>query len=138
MYKTKDYLHNGVLYLNNIIRPHHKQLSTLMIYSTTKCQSRCKHCSIWQKPEDHLSFESIKDIMASRCITKTRWLVWKVESFYCIPMRMPSWSGLETTTPTIHFYPIALRLKNSLKRFDAIIRSIYTFRLMATRKHTSS
>lgn len=70
MYKTKDYLHNGVLYLNNIIRPHHKQLSTLMIYSTTKCQSRCKHCSIWQKPEDHLSFENIKDIMASRCITK--------------------------------------------------------------------
>ena len=34
MYKTRDYIHNGVLYLNNIIRPHHKQLSTLMIYST--------------------------------------------------------------------------------------------------------
>lgn len=38
MYKTSDYLRNGVLYLNNIIRPHHKRLSTLMIYSTTKCQ----------------------------------------------------------------------------------------------------
>ena len=32
MYKTSDYLHNGVLYLNNIIRAHHKRLSTLMIY----------------------------------------------------------------------------------------------------------
>lgn len=70
MYKTSDYLRNGVLYLNNIIRPHHKRLSTLMIYSTTKCQSRCKHCSIWQKPEEHLSLRMIKMIMASQCVTK--------------------------------------------------------------------
>lgn len=35
MYKTSDYFRNGVLYLNNITRPHHKRLSTLMIYSTT-------------------------------------------------------------------------------------------------------
>ena len=70
MYKTSDYLHNGVLYLNNIIRAHHKRLSTLMIYTTTKCQSRCKHCSIWQKPEVHLSLEEIRKIMNSKCITK--------------------------------------------------------------------
>ena len=70
MYKTIDYLRNGVLYLNNIIRPHHKRLSTLMIYSTTKCQSRCKHCSIWQKPEEHLSLLKIKEIMASKCVTR--------------------------------------------------------------------
>lgn len=70
MYKTSDYLRNGVLYLNNITRPHHKRLSTLMIYSTTKCQSRCKHCSIWQKPEEHLSLRMIKMIMASQCVTK--------------------------------------------------------------------
>ena len=70
MYKTSDYLRNGVLYLNNIIRPHHKRLSTLMIYSTTKCQSRCKHCSIWQKAEEHLSLRMIKMIMASQCVTK--------------------------------------------------------------------
>ena len=55
MYKTKDYIRNGVLYLNNMLRPRHKVLSTLMLYSTTKCQSRCKHCSIWQKPVEHLS-----------------------------------------------------------------------------------
>lgn len=70
MYKTSDYLHNGVLYLNNIVRAHHKRLSTLMIYTTTKCQSRCKHCSIWQKPEMHLSLEEIRKIMNSKCITK--------------------------------------------------------------------
>lgn len=40
-----------------------------MIYSTTKCQSRCKHCSIWQKPEEHLSLADIKKLMASKCIT---------------------------------------------------------------------
>ena len=70
MYKITDYLRNGMLYLNNILRPLHKKLSTLMIYSTTKCQSRCKHCSIWQKPEEHLSLHDIQKIMASLCITK--------------------------------------------------------------------
>ncbi len=70
MYKTKDYIRNGVLYLNNMLRPRHKVLSTLMLYSTTKCQSRCKHCSIWQKPVEHLSFRDIKEIMRSKCITQ--------------------------------------------------------------------
>ena len=49
MYKTTDYLRNVVLYLNNILRPQHKKLSTLMIYSTTKCQSRGKHTNIYKK-----------------------------------------------------------------------------------------
>ena len=31
MYKITDYLRNGMLYLNNILRPQHKKLSTLMI-----------------------------------------------------------------------------------------------------------
>lgn len=70
MYKTRDYIQNGVLYLNNIIRPQHKKLSTLMIYSTTKCQSRCKHCSIWQKPVEHLSLADIKNVMKSKCVTR--------------------------------------------------------------------
>lgn len=79
MYKTTDYLRNGVLYLNNLLRPQHKKLSTLMIYSTTKCQSRCKHCSIWQKPEEHLSLRDIQKIMASRCVTKNTMRVLKKE-----------------------------------------------------------
>ena len=70
MYTIYDYAYNGYLYLNNIIWPRHKRLSQLMIYSTTACQSRCKHCNIWQKPVEHLSLEDIKRIMQSRCVTK--------------------------------------------------------------------
>ena len=70
MYTIYDYAYNGLLYLNNIMRPRHKRLSQLMIYSTTACQSRCKHCNIWQKPVEHLSLEDIKRIMQSRCVTK--------------------------------------------------------------------
>lgn len=71
MYKTKDYIRNGVLYLNNMVCPRHKKLSTLMLYTTTKCQSRCKHCAIWQKKAEHLSYDDIKGIMASKCISKS-------------------------------------------------------------------
>ena len=70
MYTIYDYAYNGLLYLNNIVRPQHKRLSQLMIYSTTACQSRCKHCNIWQKKVEHLSLEDIQRIMQSRCITK--------------------------------------------------------------------
>jgi len=37
MYSTYDYAYNGFLYLNNIMRPRHKRLSQLMIYSMTAC-----------------------------------------------------------------------------------------------------
>ena len=70
MYSFYDYAYNGYLYLNNIMRPHHKSLSQLMIYSTTACQSRCKHCNIWQKPVEHLSLDDIQQIMLSRCVTR--------------------------------------------------------------------
>ena len=70
MYKIYDYACNGYLYLNNIMRPCHKQLSQLMIYSTTACQSRCKHCNIWQKRVEHLSLDDIRLIMQSKCITR--------------------------------------------------------------------
>lgn len=39
-----------------------------MIYTTNRCQSRCRHCSIWQKPHDTLSKEEIMSVMSSRCI----------------------------------------------------------------------
>ena len=70
MYTIYDYAYNGLLYLNNMMRPRHKRLSQLMIYSTTACQSRCKHCNIWQKKVEHLSLEDIKRIMQSRCVTR--------------------------------------------------------------------
>ena len=69
MYKYSDYIYNGLLLVNNIVRPHHKRLSQLMLYATTKCQSRCKHCSIWKKEETFLTLNDIKLIMSSKCIT---------------------------------------------------------------------
>lgn len=67
MYKVKDYLQNGMLYLNNIARPRHKKLSQLMLYSTTNCQSRCKHCSIWKKPEEYMrgvnGYDNVIDVV---------------------------------------------------------------------------
>ena len=70
MYTIYDYAYNGLLYLNNIMRSRHKRLSQLMIYATTACQSRCKHCNIWQKKVEHLSLDDIRRIMQSKCITK--------------------------------------------------------------------
>jgi len=71
MYSIYDYAYNGLLYLNNVMRPRHKRLSQLMIYSTTLCQSKCKHCNIWQKrPVEHLSLEDIQRMMQSRCVTR--------------------------------------------------------------------
>jgi len=69
MYKLTDYLFNGLLYVNNMSRPRHKRLSQLMLYATTACQSRCKHCNIWRKKREHLTLDDIKSIMQSRCIT---------------------------------------------------------------------
>ena len=65
MYTIYDYAYNGLLYLNNIMRPRHKRLSQLMIYSTTACQSRCKHCNIWQKKVEHLSLDEIFNSVTS-------------------------------------------------------------------------
>lgn len=69
MYKPIDYVQNGLLLANNMLRPHHKKLSQLMLYATTKCQSRCKHCSIWKKEEQFLTLDDIKSVMQSKCIT---------------------------------------------------------------------
>lgn len=70
MYSIYDYVHNGLVFLNNVLRKRHKELTSLMLYSTTSCQSRCKHCSIWKKPVEHLSLDEIIKIMGSRCVTR--------------------------------------------------------------------
>lgn len=69
MYSIHDYALNGLLYLNNRVRPRHKRLAQLMIYATTRCQSRCRHCNIWQKPVEYLSLADIRRLMQSRCVT---------------------------------------------------------------------
>ena len=68
MYKIQDYVGNGILMLRNTMFPKSKKLAQLMIYATNRCQSRCRHCSIWQKPHDVLSKEEIVSIMSSQCI----------------------------------------------------------------------
>lgn len=70
MYKASDYLSNGMTLTRNTLFPHRKTLSQLMIYATSRCQSHCRHCSIWQKPQTSLHKDEITRIMSSRCVTK--------------------------------------------------------------------
>lgn len=69
MYRMQDYIRNGVLLVRNILFPQNKKLAQLMIYATNRCQSRCRHCSIWQKPHDTLLKEEIVSLMSSKCIS---------------------------------------------------------------------
>ena len=71
MYTKIDYLRRAARFANNIIRPGHKTLSTLMFYGTDICDSGCKHCLIWAKrPIIHLPKAKIIEIMGSKCVTK--------------------------------------------------------------------
>ncbi|MDR1348231.1 MAG: radical SAM protein, partial [Prevotellaceae bacterium] len=70
MYKKTDYLKRGIRFLNNFLFPSKKKISTLMFYSTSSCNSRCKHCLVWAKrPVEHMSKEKIIEVMKSRCIS---------------------------------------------------------------------
>lgn len=70
MYKVTDYMKRGMRFVNNNVRPRQKKLSTLMLYTTDLCNSRCLHCYVWEKrPPRHLSFEKIVEIMGSKCVT---------------------------------------------------------------------
>lgn len=71
MYNFLDYLTTGGSFIKNVMLPTNKTLSSLMIYSTSLCQSRCRHCSIWEKtPVEHLPLKDIVHIMSSKCVTK--------------------------------------------------------------------
>ena len=71
MYKVKDYINRGMRMVNNTLRPKHKTLSTIMLYATDRCNSKCKHCYIWaKKPKAHLPFETIKRIINSPVVSK--------------------------------------------------------------------
>ena len=105
MYSIYDYAYNGLLYLNNFMRPRHKRLSQLMIYSTTFCQSKCKHCNIWQKrPVEHLSLEDIQRIMQSRCVTRRTTVGLEGGEFILHHRLMRSWRGFKRITLTTRYY----------------------------------
>lgn len=71
MYKTRDYIERGSRMLHNRVFPHKRRISTLMVYATDLCDSRCKHCLIWAKrPVKYLAKEAIFGLMENRCISK--------------------------------------------------------------------
>lgn len=70
MYKPQDYIHHALLFARNTVFSGNKQLAQLMIYATNRCQSRCRHCSIWQKPHASLSKDEIVTVMSSHCISR--------------------------------------------------------------------
>ncbi len=70
MFKFSDYAGRGYNFLHNRFFVEKKRLSSLMIYTTDLCDSGCKHCLIWTKrPVTYLSFDKIKSMMASHCIS---------------------------------------------------------------------
>jgi MoaA/NifB/PqqE/SkfB family radical SAM enzyme len=107
MYKVTDYLSSGLLYANNTLRPSHKQLSQLMIYATTTCQSHCRHCSIWKKPHEHLPLDDIVRVMQSRCVRPYTTVGLEGGEFILHPKHAKYSIGLCTTTPTSPSSPTA-------------------------------
>src|SRR6266513_3787005 len=72
MYKKSDYYNRAYNFIHNKFSPRHKRLSTLALFGTDLCDSACKHCLIWTKrPVNYLPFKKIKEIMSSKCITKS-------------------------------------------------------------------
>src|SRR4051812_16300751 len=72
MYSVKNYIDRGYTFLNNRFFPRNRKLSTLAIFGTDLCDSACKHCLIWTKrPVNYMPFEKIKEMMNSRCVTKS-------------------------------------------------------------------
>jgi MoaA/NifB/PqqE/SkfB family radical SAM enzyme len=71
MYKASDYIERGTRMVHNGLFPRRRKLSTLMVYATDLCDSRCKHCLIWQKrPVQYLPKETILGLMQNRCVTR--------------------------------------------------------------------
>ena len=72
MYTARDYIKRGVRFLNNELFPAHKKLSTIMLYSTDRCNLKCRHCFIWaKKPKQDLSLDKIKKIINSPVVGKS-------------------------------------------------------------------
>jgi MoaA/NifB/PqqE/SkfB family radical SAM enzyme len=71
MYKLGDYIERGNRMLHNAAFPKRRKLSTLMVYATDLCDSRCQHCLIWKKrPVQYLPKETIYGLMDNRCVTR--------------------------------------------------------------------
>jgi len=72
MYKLSDYMKRGGIMLNNRLFPSNKKLASVMLYTTDRCNSQCRHCYIWEKtPKNNMSFNQIKSLLKSPAICKT-------------------------------------------------------------------
>lgn len=72
MYKYSDYVRRGLKLVNNELFPRHKRLSTIMLYATDRCNSRCLHCYIWKKqPKQHLPFSKIRELLESPVVDRS-------------------------------------------------------------------
>lgn len=74
MYSFSQYFNRGISFVRNGMFHSKLRLSTLMLYATDICNSKCQHCNIWQKlPKQHLSMQNIRQIFQSQAVTsKTR------------------------------------------------------------------
>jgi MoaA/NifB/PqqE/SkfB family radical SAM enzyme len=71
VYKRSEYLRRGKTFLRNRMFPKRRRISTLMVYATDLCDSRCQHCLIWEKrPVKYLPMEKVIGLMENRCVTK--------------------------------------------------------------------
>ncbi|MEM0996667.1 MAG: radical SAM protein [Bacteroidota bacterium] len=71
MYKSRDYFQRGTRMLHNRVFPRRRRISTLMVYATDLCDSRCQHCLIWQKrPVKYLGMDKILGLMENRCVSR--------------------------------------------------------------------
>ena len=115
MYGLKDYLINGLTHINNSIRPRHKVLTQLMIYATTRCQSQCQHCHIWEKDEEHLSCEDIKRVMDSKCVTSRTVVGLEGGEFVLHPQASEIMSWFKDNHPNYTLLSNCLAVKNVIE-----------------------
>lgn len=118
MYDFKSYVNRGMRFMNNNLRPGNKKLSTLMFYATDLCDSGCKHCLIWAKrPVKHMPFEKIKELMHSKCVSKSTMVGLEGGEFLLHPEALDIMQWLHNNHPNFDL------LSNCLKP-DGVIEAV--------------
>ena len=135
MYKVTDYIRNGVLLIRNTVFPGNKKLAQLMIYATNRCQSRCRHCSIWQKPHDTLSKDEIVSIMSSSCISRHTTVGLEGGEFVLHPQVAEILEWFQANHPNYTLLSNCLLPQKVIDLTRCYLPSIFTSRLTGTATH---
>jgi MoaA/NifB/PqqE/SkfB family radical SAM enzyme len=118
MYNRNDYLQRGKVLVNNRLSPRHRKISTLMIYATDLCDSRCQHCLIWAKrPVKYLAKEKILSLMQNDCISRHTIVGLEGGEFLLHPEARDMMRWFHKNHPRFHL------LSNCLKP-DALIEAV--------------